>query len=77
MKISVKFKEYFLLFILLFFSGNPLAQYLFGKYNIIAGLTITIIIFWKPILETNFNLQFKSLPKIITALALVFLCQYF
>lgn len=37
-------KEYLLIFLLLFFSGNPLSSFLFGKFSAIVGILFTILI---------------------------------
>lgn len=62
------FKSYLLVFILLFFSGNLLPNFLFGKYFAIVGLCLTIII-----LSSNLKLNdiFPKVFAIITISILV------
>lgn len=71
------FKEknaYLLVFILLFFSGNPLAFFLFGKYNVLFGLALTILI-----LKANFKADtyFSSkLKHILITILIIAIFQY-
>lgn len=54
MSSKVKIQAYLLVFTLLFFSGNPLATFLFGKLSTAIGLLLTLIII-------NSNLKVKKL----------------
>jgi hypothetical protein len=67
-------KAYFLVFILLFFSGNPLALFLFGKYNVLFGFTLTILI-----LKSNFKPDiffYSNLKFILFTILIIALLQY-
>lgn len=53
-------KAYLLVFILLFFSGNPLVSFWFGKYSAFVGLFLTIlIIFPKLKIDKNFIKKYR------------------
>ena len=57
---KINFKNNLLVFILLFFSGNELVPFLFGKFGIVIGLVLILIIF-------KSNLKFDTyFYKIIT-----------
>lgn len=57
-------KSYLLILILLFFSGNPLITFLFGKFSTVVGLTLTILLIHKSI---RFSKKFIKLILIIAA----------
>jgi hypothetical protein len=57
-----KKKAYFLLLILLFFSGNPLMTFLFGKFTMAVALVLTFLLIHKNI---QLDKQFFTLFKII------------
>ena len=68
-------KSYFLVFILLFFSGNPLAFFLFGKYNSLVGLLLSILIIKSNYkIDSYFSIKLKIFFFIIFIIALL---QYF
>jgi hypothetical protein len=67
-------KAYLLVFTLLFFSGNPLATFLFGKFSAIAGLLITVLI-----LNEEIKIERKFLKKyqwILLGILIIALFQY-
>lgn len=69
-----KFQSYLLVFLLLFFSGNPIASFLFGKYSALVGLVLTMIIF-KSYLK--FDNSFSSKIKLILfTIIIISLFQY-
>ena len=63
-------KEYLIVFLLLFFSGNPLAKYLFDKYSPIV-LTVFVIVLLHKQLKTRKS--FRKLYKWIF-LSILFIC---
>jgi hypothetical protein len=68
-------KTYFLVFILLFFSGNPLAFHFFGKYNSLVGLLISILVIGSTLnLDSYFSNKLKLYLLVIFIIALL---QYF
>lgn len=63
-------KNYVLVFILLFFSGNPLATFLFGKFNIVVGLIAVLLL-----LNVKINLDqqfFKKYRLIVLGIVSIF-----
>jgi O-antigen ligase len=69
-----RLKSYSLVFLLLFFSGNPLATFLFGKFSAIAGLLITFII-----LNKDLKIERKFLQKyrlVLTGILFIAFLQY-
>jgi hypothetical protein len=69
-----KFQSYLLVFLLLFFSGNPLTPFVFGKYSTLVGLLLSIII-----LKSNlkFDTYFSNKLKLILfTIIIIALFQY-
>jgi hypothetical protein len=69
-----KTKNYLLVLLLLFFSGNPLVSFLFGKYTPIVGLVLAIVLI-------NKNLKigksyFKLIKIIVILLVIIAMLQY-
>jgi hypothetical protein len=67
-------KAYFLVFILLFFSGNPLAFFLFGKYSTLVGLLLSILN-----IKPNFNIDkyfSNKLNSFLFIILIIVLLQY-
>lgn len=68
-------KSYLLIVILLFFSGNPLIAFVFGKFSTVIGLTLTLLIINKSIrLNKNFT---KLILIIATGILIIGVFQYF
>jgi len=68
-------KEYLLVFVLLFFSGNPLVTFMFGKFGTIVGLLAIIIILNKKLkIERQFLQKYRL---IFLGILLIGLIQYF
>lgn len=68
-----KHKDYLLIFILLFFSGNPLSGFLFGKYSATVALFLTMILLKDEIIIPRKFYQIYS--KVVFFLTIVFLFQ--
>ncbi|MFC6876174.1 hypothetical protein [Flavobacterium myungsuense] len=67
-------KSYLLILILLFFSGNPLITFLFGKFSTVVGLTLTILIIYKSI---RFSKKFiKLIFIIVTGILIIGVFQH-
>jgi hypothetical protein len=69
-----KFQSYLLVFLLLFFSGNPLTPFVFGKYSTLVGLLLSMII-----LKSNlkFDTYFSNKLKLILfTIIIIALFQY-
>jgi hypothetical protein len=69
-----KTKNYLLVLLLLFFSGNPLVSSLFGKYTPIVGLVLVIVL-----LNKNLKIgktYFKLIKKIAIFLVVIAILQY-
>jgi hypothetical protein len=67
-------KSFILVFILLFFSGNPLAFFLFGKYSSLIGLLFTL-----SILNFNFKIDsvfLKKLKLYLLTICIIALLQF-
>ncbi len=60
-----------IVFLLLFFSGNPLATFLFGKFSALVGLVFTLIILKSHLkFDTDFTNKFKLVLLTIIIIAL-------
>lgn len=69
-----KKQSYFLILLLLFFSGNPLMSFLFGKFGTLIGLILTFLLIHKNInLEKNF---FKLYKIIAVTIFFISVCQF-
>lgn len=69
-----RLKSCFLMLTLLFFSGNPLATFLFGKFSAFVGLLIAVII-----VNKDFKIERKFLQKyrlIFIGIFIIAICQY-
>lgn len=67
-------KALLLIFILLFFSGNPLSTFLFGKYSSIIGIFLTLIVINKEFkIDRNFLRNYRIFFLIIL---IIVVCQY-
>jgi hypothetical protein len=58
MQSKSNYKAYLLILTLLFFSGNPLATFLFGKFSVLVGFLFIVII-----LNKDFKIERKFLQK--------------
>jgi hypothetical protein len=68
-------KSYLLILILLFFSGNPLITFLFGKFSTVVGLTLTLLLIHKSI---RLSKKFIKLILIIaTGILIIGVFQHF